>query len=225
MTAIRYRYQTFTVGEFDVHLRTLWDTQQFHDPDGIADKLGIRSGTWSLFGVIWTASEILAQLMVDVDISSRRILEVGCGMALASHVLNQRHADITAMDYHPDAGKFLADNVLLNRGRPIPFVRSGWGDENQTDLDLGKFDLIIGSDVLYEPIHSSALPPFIDRHGTVDCEVMIVDQDRGVISKFSKEMISRGFDHESTATGLKDQFDIPYVGKLHRYHRIENRAG
>jgi uncharacterized UPF0146 family protein len=36
--------------------------------------------------------------MLKVDINGKRILEIGWGMALVSHVLNSRGADITAMD-------------------------------------------------------------------------------------------------------------------------------
>ena len=56
-------------------------------------------------------------------------------------------ADITATDFHPNAEAFLEENTRLNNGRKIPFVRTGWGDEL---TELGEFDQINGSDLVYE---------------------------------------------------------------------------
>ena len=43
---VRVRYQTIEVGHKDIHLCTLRDNQQFSDPDGVAEQLGISSATW-----------------------------------------------------------------------------------------------------------------------------------------------------------------------------------
>ncbi len=63
--------------------------------------------------------------------------------------------DITATDYHPEAEKFLDINTELNKDDEIPFIRTCWSNEYQEEL--GKFDLIIGSDLLYERDHASSL--------------------------------------------------------------------
>ncbi len=84
----------------------LRDVLQFEDPDGVAGKLGISSAAWPIFGVIWPSGEVLANLMLDYQIKGKRVLEVGCGIALASLVLNQRDADITATDHHLPPGTF-----------------------------------------------------------------------------------------------------------------------
>ena len=142
MSSLRTRYQTIEFGETDIHVQTLRDKQQYADNSGIASDLGISSAAWPLFGVIWASGEILAHLMYEYEVDGLRILEVGCGIALASLVLNHRCADITATDYHPEAGRFLRENASLNKGRIIPFVRTAWADAGS---DLGTFDLIIGS--------------------------------------------------------------------------------
>jgi ETFB lysine methyltransferase len=93
--------------------------------DGVAENLGISTAMWPLFGIVWASSEVLAHHMFDYKIKGKRILEVGCGIALSSLMLNHRLADITATDYHPEVGPFLLKNILLNEGKPIPFVRTG----------------------------------------------------------------------------------------------------
>ncbi|HKI60595.1 MAG TPA: methyltransferase, partial [Mariprofundaceae bacterium] len=171
MALLRVRYQTFEFGDTDIHLRTLRDNQEFSDDDGEAEVLGISSATWPLFGIVWPSGQVLAHLMSDFDIKGKRILEVGCGIALSSLVLNQREADITATDYHPEAGNFLQENTELNEGRDIPFVRTGWADE---ETNLGKFDLIIGSDLLYERGHAELLAQFLNQHANEHCEIIII---------------------------------------------------
>ena len=59
--------------------------------------------------------------MFEYQVEGLKILEVGCGIGLASLVLNHRLANITATDYHPEAGGFLNANALLNGDRVIPF--------------------------------------------------------------------------------------------------------
>lgn len=192
MTSVRVCYQTHEFGELDIHMRTLRDKQEYSDPLGEAEALGISSAQWSLFGVVWESSKVLAREMVHFDIQGKRMLEVGCGMALSSLVLNARHADITATDYHPEAGGFLAENVRLNNGARIPFLRTGWDNLND---GLGCFDVIIGSDLLYEVEHIELLSEFISRHCNAPCEVIIVDPGRGKHAQFSKKMVTLGYTH------------------------------
>ena len=161
MTDLRLSYQTVEFGKIDIHLCTLRDKQEFHDPTGVAEKLGISSAAWPMFGVIWPSSLVLAHFILDYETGSKRILEVGCGMALSSLLLNKQSADITATDYHPEANKFLQRNALLNHDKAIVFEQVDWTNQND---DLGLFDLIIGSDVLYEDSHIELLANFIKRH-------------------------------------------------------------
>lgn len=216
MPSLRFCYQTLEFGETDIHLKTLRDRQQFEDVDGIAEKLGISSATWSFFGVIWESGELLAHLMVDYEIEGKRILEVGCGVALASLVLNQRLADITATDYHPSVERFLRENTKLNQGKPIPYFRTGWGD---SDNGMGMFDLIIGSDLLYERDHIELLSGFINQHAKRHCEILLIDPGRGLHAKFSKKMISLGFAHSQQKPGNIDRLTGPFRGQTLRYLR------
>ncbi|MBF0456046.1 MAG: methyltransferase domain-containing protein [Magnetococcales bacterium] len=189
-SSVRIRYQTIEFGKMDIHIRSLRDRQEYSDPIGTAFDLGIYSSSWSLFGVIWASGELLAHLMSEYEIKGLRILEVGCGIGLASLVLNHRSADITATDYHPEAETFLMENAKLNKDESIPFLRANWSEEQDA---LGKFDLIIGSDLLYEMGHAKALSNFINRHANPGCKVILIDPGRSHHSKFSKRMIELGY--------------------------------
>ena len=135
MSSMRVRYQTIEFDDVDIHVRTLRDKQQYADPQEVAADLGISSASWPLFGVIWLSGEVLAHLMLTYEVEGKKILEVGCGIGLASLVLNHRLADITATDHHPEAEAFLKENVKLNKGTEIPFIRAAW-DDNRTGRQL-----------------------------------------------------------------------------------------
>lgn len=220
MDAYRVRYQTIELGEFDIHLRTLRDKNQFADPLGEAAALGISSAQWSLFGVVWDSSRVLATEMASFSIAGKRILEVGCGIGLSSVLLNKRHADITATDYHPEAGAFLAENTRLNGGAKIPFLRTAWTDMSD---GLGRFDLIIGSDLLYEKEHAELLSAFLARHANTNCEIIVVDPGRGKHASFSKHMVAHGFSHSQRKPDCSEFLSQPFKGQVLRYWRSDTR--
>src|SRR5690606_22408955 len=216
MTTRRLRYQTIEFGKTDIHVCTLRNNQEFHDPDGVADALGISSATWPIFGVLWPSSLVLAHLMNDYDTGSKRILEIGCGMALSSLLLNKRNADISATDLHPEAHTFLERNVSLNGGNDIPFEQTDWAS---LDDSLGLFDLIIGSDLLYEDEHIALLANFINAHAHPTCEVIIVDPGRGRKSKLSTRMTAFGFTAKESRAGETAYLEAEFKGHILRFLR------
>lgn len=216
MTNIRLRYQTVEFGKIDIHLCTLRNKQEFHDPLGIAEKLGICSASWPIFGLIWPSSLVLAHLILDYQTDSKRILEIGCGMALSSLLLNKQCADITATDYHPEAKKFLQRNALLNEDKAIPFEQVDWAAKSD---NLGLFDLIIGSDLLYEDNHINLLATFIEAHAKPTCEVIIVDPGRGRKNKLSSRMMEFGFTFSHQKPIHTDYLDQEFKGHILKFER------
>ena len=57
---MRVRYQTIEFQSVDIHIKTLRDSQEFSDPLGEANALGISSAQWSLFGVLWDSGKVVA---------------------------------------------------------------------------------------------------------------------------------------------------------------------
>jgi predicted nicotinamide N-methyase len=217
MKPVRIRFQTYEFGSLDIHVKSLRDKQQFLDSFGEAEGMGISPSQWPLFGVVWESSEVLAEKMMAYDIKGKRILEIGCGMALSSLLLNSRDADITATDYHPEVASYLADNVKLNNGNQIPFLRTGW--ENSDDHALGEFDVLIGADLLYEKQHIKLLTDFIHRHSKPECEVIIVDPGRGHHAPFSKRMVELGYSHSQYKPQYIDPLRQAFKGQVLTYIR------
>ena len=217
MTDLRLRYQTLEFGKTDIHVCTLRDKQEFHDPEKIAEELGISSANWSHFGVIWPSSLVLAHYISECNTGNKRILEIGCGLAISSLLLNKQSADITATDRHPEVEKFLNRNTLLNKDKIINFERADWADENKT---LGLFDLIIGSDLLYEDQHIKLLSNFINQHSNPNCEVILVDPGRGRKNKLSKEMINFGFSSTHIKPEHTNYLEKEFKGSILKFKRL-----
>ncbi len=135
-------------------------------------------------------------------LAGERILEIGCGLGLASLVGHRRGADVTASDKHPLAGPFMVENVRLNALAPLKYRHGHWSasvPQRQCAIDdglralSGCFDLIIGSDLLYERDEGGGLAAFIRRHAAPGAQVWIVDPDRGNRAAFNRHMAALGF--------------------------------
>ena len=192
MTNYQLKDQTITINQIDYLIRSLLDSQQFDDQKMAAAALGISSATWSLFGIVWPAAKVLADLVQAINLTGKRVLEIGCGIALSSIVLHRQGVNITASDYHPLTQEFLDRNILRNGLTPIKYLTGNWETENPL---MGEFDFIIGSDILYQPAHIDDVSGFIDRHSSDDVKVLIVDPGRQNRAKFTHKMQSLGYDH------------------------------
>ncbi len=218
-------------GTEGLHIRSLLDRQQFADPQGEAEAIGISSAMWPLFGLLWPSSQQLASyMMARPVIDSERILEVGCGLALASMVCHRRGDDVTASDCHPLTGAFLLENLALNDMAPMAYRHGDWGADEDIapthhyPMVAGRFDLIMGSDVLYERDDIGHLPRFIERHAQEVSEVLIVDPNRGNRSAFNRRMAQMGYALEEIALQQPLADGAAYRGRMLRYRRQSSAA-
>jgi len=195
----------------------LRDKQEFFDKNKKAEKLGISSAQWSLFGVVWPSSIVLAKYMLHQDCTNKTVLEIGCGIGLSSLLLNKQNVNITATDYHPEVCSFLNNNTKLNNDIKIPFVLTNWTDTNSKFI--AKFDIIIGSDLLYERDSAEILSTFINQHASKECTVVLVDPKRGYETRFSKLMVSFGFKHTREKVLIGKEISDSYKGNVNCYYR------
>jgi len=216
MPGYRTHHITRSVGGVDYRLRVLADRQQYADPDGHAARMGISEAQWSLFGQCWPSGHQLAEAMHRFDIAGKRILELGCGIGLASLVLQQRGADVVASDAHPLTEPFLCYNAALN-GLPAPHYRQLCWDRGLPTL--GSFDAIVASDVLYERGQPERIVAVIARHARPCAEVLLVDAGRGHAGRFGRLLADEGFVLLSASGPLDDAEHPEYRGRLLHFHR------
>ena len=216
MNKLKLKYEIIIFNQISYLILSLQDRQQYHDHDNAASDLGISSATWPLFGVIWPSSVILASTVSQMPLEGKRVLEIGCGIGLSSLVLHGMGINITASDYHPLAKTFLDKNIVNNELQPIEYQTGNWEKQNP---QLGIYDLIIGSDVLYEPNHAKNVSQFIDQHSSPDVEVIIVDPDRSNHSHFTRNMAGLGYTHHYEKFNMMDLDRKSCKGRILYYQR------
>lgn len=138
------------------------------------------------FGLAWESGLALAEYLFhnDLGLSSKRALEIGSGLSLPSFVLENKGYDVTACDFHKDVEIFLKINQGLNNSS-FKYKNFNWRDGNQNGT---KYNLVMGSDVLYESSHpltvASTLLSFVENDGLI----ILSDPGRNYIKAFLDAM-------------------------------------
>ncbi len=164
--------------------------------DDLCEKLGdqfmddaLKEDYCPYFGLVWDAGMGLATYLKNIDLKNKRILEIGCGLALPSFIATQKGAEVLATDYHHDVERFLNLNQKINEVN-FSFERMNWRKEEK---DLGLFDLVIGSDILYESAHPDQVAKALIRNLNKNGKIILADPGRSYIQKFVTSMNSLGY--------------------------------
>ncbi|NBO37265.1 methyltransferase domain-containing protein [bacterium] len=98
------------------------------------------------------------QVAGRIDDSTFRVIELGCGVGFLSALLAARTQwSITASDYEPAYAEYLSANCKLYGSRMVDFQTLDWCEKAPQNI-LGRFDLVIACDVLYDDSHLESLP-------------------------------------------------------------------
>ena len=232
-TPYQTRLHTIQIrGQAPLEIYTLLDRQQYYDPTGAAKRLGICSAAWPLFGMLWPSGFQLAKKIVKRPVqSNQKILEIGCGLGLASLMAHRLGVDITASDRHPLASRFLSKNSTHNLLPELQYRHGQWGrDQAVCTKDTGapliseRYDLVMGSDLLYDPSSPAQVAEFIHQ-AKAKSEVWVMDPNGGYRNRFSRSMADYGFSlaHDKKiqrpyAFNL-DETPQPYSGRFLVYKR------
>jgi predicted nicotinamide N-methyase len=156
------------------------------------------------FGVVWPSARGLAEHLAEAGtegLAGKSVLEVGCGLAVPSLLAARLGARVVATDYHPDIPRFLAHNSELN-GLAIEFVSWDWQSE---ESPLGRFDWVVGSDILYERQHPEPVARMLARHVAPGGRVVLADPGRPYLQAFADEMKRLGFACRVSARNVPDE--------------------
>jgi predicted nicotinamide N-methyase len=138
---------------------------------------------------IWPSARVLAERVATMPVDDRRFLELGCGAGLVSVAAAIAGFDVTATDYYEEALRFTALNVLVNTGA---LIDTRIGDWRRFPHDIGRFELVVASDVLYEQPHAGLIAGVLDRTLTARGSAMIADPGRIAAPQFVDECKERG---------------------------------
>lgn len=131
------------------------------------------------FGSLWPSGQILAQWIWDqgeATFRGKRVIEIGCGLALPSFVAAHLGAQVVATDLHPDVPGFLARNLVNNPGFSIQFKPLDWREGG--DAPVALYDWVLASDVLYEKYQAAGLVAFLVKNLTPTGQAIVLDPDR-----------------------------------------------
>ena len=125
------------------------------------------------------------------------------------------------------ASGFLRANLRLNGLAPMNYRHGQWnipareqvrGGLHRGSVVRGRFDLIIGSDLLYERDALGGLAAFISRHAHAQSEVWIVDPDRSNRVSFNRQMAELGLSMTEQRIDVAASAGIDaYKGRLLKY--------
>jgi predicted nicotinamide N-methyase len=153
---------------------------------------------------LWPAGVALARALAVRPLVGRRVLELGCGLGLASVTAALAGASVLAVDRSPEATAYAAVNAAGN-GVTLNTAVCAF-DQPERLLREAPWDLVLAADVLYEqrnvPVLVWLLPRLVDATG----EVWLADPGRSMLSRFLAAVDATGW--------RRDQ-----VGTIHRLRR------
>ncbi|HAS82583.1 MAG TPA: hypothetical protein DCS43_07915 [Verrucomicrobia bacterium] len=116
--------------------------------DDIANQHPDNTDLIPYFADLWPSAHVLATHLVALypDLHGKSLLELGCGAGLPSIAAARRGAIVTATDFHPQNQPYFEANARRNDVAQIHYQTMDW---RQPPTGI-TYDLIIGSDLLYE---------------------------------------------------------------------------
>jgi predicted nicotinamide N-methyase len=113
-----------------------------------------------------------------------RAFELGCGLGLVTLAAARAGYQVTATDYYEDALLFAARNTLRATGQMPDVQMVDW---RALPPELGRADLVLAADVLYEKDYGPLVAQVIKRLLAPDGRAFIADQGRLAMGSFLAE--------------------------------------
>lgn len=129
---------------------------------------------------VWSSSQAIISALCQRELAGRRVLDLGCGLGLTGAVVASLGAKVVLVDAAPPALLFARLNTWPWRTR-VEIRRFDW---NKDRLDGHRFDLIVGSDILYDREDWAALWKLWDRVLNLDGEVLLGEPGRSMGKEF-----------------------------------------
>lgn len=163
---------------------------------------------------LWPSARILAEEIAGSRLHGLRALELGCGVGLVAIAATWAGAEVTATDYYHEALEFTAVNVAAATGRLIETRHVDW---TALPPDLGRFDLVLASDVLYEPRYASLVARAVAATVRRGGEAIVADPGRLALDAFLEECRAHGLVSSRAVRPYADG-PIRQTITLHRLH-------
>lgn len=213
--ALTRRFRT-SVEDATVDEHTFSILRPANSDDLIREEDFVRDERLPYWADVWPSSIILAGKLLELDGRGRSALELGCGVGLSTLAATSAGFDVLATDYYEDALDVTRANVFRNLGT---IARTRLVDWRHLPQDLGSFDLVFASDVLYENEYAELLPVLLRGLLTPAGFALIADPGRVAAPVFVEACAEHGLVIRKKETRpfeageIKQRIDLYEIGK------------
>jgi ETFB lysine methyltransferase len=172
--ALTRRFRT-SVEDATVDAHTFSILKPANSDDLIREEDFVKDERLPYWADVWPSSLILAGKLLELDGREKTALELGCGVGLSTLAATKAGFDVLSTDYYEDALDVTRANVFRNLGK---LARTRLVDWRHLPADLGAFDLVFASDVLYEKEYALLLPVILSQVLSSDGVALIADPGR-----------------------------------------------
>jgi predicted nicotinamide N-methyase len=162
---------------------------------------------------LWPSGSALAAAVAELDLTGKRVLELGCGLGLVSVAAAGAGADVLAADQSAEAIAFTTVNAERN-GVAVRTARCAF-ERPEPLLAGAPWDLVLAADVLYEP---KTVPVLVDLLPRLGAAAWLADPGRPREPDFLRAVDAAGWRRQSEQVTPADA--LPRV----RIHRLSRAA-
>lgn len=156
--ALERRFRT-SVEDATIGGRTFSILKPANSDDLIREEDFVKDERLPYWADVWPSSIVLAEKLLELRGNGKTALELGCGVGLSTLAATAAGFDVLSTDYYEDALDVTRANVFRNLGKT---ARTRLVDWRHLPANLGRFDLVFASDVLYEKEYAALLPVILD---------------------------------------------------------------
>jgi len=157
--------------------------------DLITEEDFVRDERLPYWADIWPSSHALAERVARLQGAGRRAVEFGCGLGLVLTAAARAGFQPLGTDYFEDALLFARVNVWRNASAGMETRYVDW---RAFPDDLGTFDLVLASDVLYERQYGVLMADAFARTLAPGGAAILADPGRLARDEFLAESARRG---------------------------------
>lgn len=168
---------------------------------------------------LWPSSRVLGEHLASQTGSGRTLLELGCGAGLVSTCAAFAGFAVTATDYYEDALRFTRVNAWANAGVSVATRLVDWRDLPD---DLGRYDIVAASDILYERTYGPLVARAIARSLAPEGEALVADPGRVALGPFLEAAHAAGL---ATGEPERHAFEAGAVTQTINLYRLRHARG
>jgi predicted nicotinamide N-methyase len=188
VAALERRFRT-SIDDLTIGEHTFSILRPANSDDLIREEDFVKDERLPYWADIWPSSVILAERLMEMKGDEKTALELGCGVGLSTLAASVAGFDVLSTDYYEDALDVTRANVFRNLGKE---ARTRLVDWRHFPDDLGSFDLVFASDVLYEKEYAALLPRLFARVLGSDGVALVADPGRIAVPVFLEACTAAG---------------------------------